>query len=1131
MPSQEKDHSIDILRYWALVEDFTMPKLEKEDTEAEATQRTITEAADIPWLIGGQKLKVNKKYKILLGVNSSSALVDAIKASLGDAKVKTKESNKEEPEDLGDDHKEEPKALEERQEQQADEYEEPGGNYTYMLAFEVGACGSPLEKSLKIPDYVLAIGCMTQDDASGKSLSLDYVNHDQTALKNTKASIENAYKGLHSNIKTINLDSLRGLLDDVLEIIGWKKIAQPADEKLQNHIWVCDTTSLAFKSSEKALCNSFFTHDLREVIRKWEKDSNSISSSLKQYLTLQPTEAQREDLSNVDVLRKYVAPQLMAPARWPCAEGYTLNIGQQVAVNLALSLDHDQNNSIFSVNGPPGTGKTALLNDVISNIIVRRAQAIASLSSPADAFEEKPSKACIGSKQYTIWQPKEVLRGYEIVITSNNNSAVENITKQLPTEGAIDSSHKLNYFANLADGILNKNDCWGLCAAALGSQANTQNFFKKFWDSVRCKQGSVFSEQYAQTGGNWGGAKKSFQDALEVYKNIRKKLIDVAKALDKPYENNKQIQKEQQALAQQRADQEAALKAQEVPKALLEKEHNDHTKQRNDLKSKKPSLWSRLWASEEYQQWAAEYDKAVKAQKADQQALNEWTQKTNEIQKKLSKITQDQETLKGKIIAEKGQLGTCRSRGLQYCHAARLWKTIRAKLSLIFRLFGYSKAKKSDISLEEYLAPYRMEKENGKKNKKYMGKNLPDAAFWKQPDEELQQCSPWHCQELHQARAALFVAAMNLHHAFISAAAKQFRDNLKGINALLVSSNQSAANTDSNEAKEALLPGLWTTLCTVVPVISTTLASIRNLRGLGKESIGWLLIDEAGQVTPQAVVGALQRAKRVIAVGDPLQVPSIVTIHRGMNQFLREHYNLDPEWDVYNTTAQQLADKVNVFGAHAMRMRKQVWLGAPLRVHRRCEEPMFTISNKIVYDGLMIKATKKAEKGKSSWINVSGELMGKHWVPEEGEAVAEILTRMCGTCAELPDVYIISPFKEVVEELKKLLKNRGIKDSWVEKSVGTVHTVQGKEADGVILVLGASSAKDDEAGKQAREWASTKPNILNVAVTRAKDFCVVVGNHKRWSEHPHFKLLKDYLDVKDFSRKSSNVLPVTTSLL
>lgn len=273
-------------------------------------------------------------------------------------------------------------------------------------------------------------------------------------------------------------------------------------------------------------------------------------------------------------------------------------------------------------------------------------------------------------------------------------------------------------------------------------------------------------------------------------------------------------------------------------------------------------------------------------------------------------------------------------------------------------------------------------------------------------------------------------------------------------------------------------------------------------------SIGWLLVDEAGQALPQAAVGALMRARRAVVVGDPLQIPPVVTLPERLNAEICNFFKIDkPLWAAPEASAQTLADRASAFQAAFRSDQGPRSVGIPLLVHRRCQEPMFGISNRIAYDGQMVHAPSARNLGgtaigPSAWFGVDGEADSK-WCPAEGELVVALLKRIAAADVAEPDLFIITPFRIVAQELRRRLDHEAALFSalkidireWANDRIGTIHTVQGREAESVILVLGAPKA----AQNGARSWAAGTPNILNVAVSRAKQNLYVIGSHGAWS--------------------------------
>ncbi len=386
--------------------------------------------------------------------------------------------------------------------------------------------------------------------------------------------------------------------------------------------------------------------------------------------------------------------------------------------------------------------------------------------------------------------------------------------------------------------------------------------------------------------------------------------------------------------------------------------------------------------------------------------------------------------------------------------------------------------------------------------------------FFDQRHQDKQKSAPWLDAATARLRNDVFEAAMALHKAFVDGAAKPIRHNL---NVLM---DGFGTRSLGSPEKDALIPDLWSTLFLLVPVVSTTFASVSRMLGkIGPESFGWLLVDEAGQALPQAAVGALMRTQRAMVVGDPIQIEPVVVLPDQLTEAMCQQFGIDPL--IYNApgaSAQTLADSATeYYGTFETKFGTRE-VGVPLLVHRRCAEPMFSISNSIAYENLMVQA--KAAKpsairdvlGPSRWIDIEGRGQEK-WCPQEGEALLAQLGHLRDRgCA--PDFYVVTPFVVVQDRMREVLRTSGLLEGWVEnphqwvkERIGTVHTVQGREAEAVFFILGAPDARQ----RGARGWAGGRPNLLNVAATRAKEALYVVGNRSLWKTAGVFQSLDNLL--------------------
>jgi Superfamily I DNA and RNA helicases and helicase subunits len=851
----------------------------------------------------------------------------------------------------------------------------------------------------------------------------------------------------------------------------------------------------AKNTPEVDLLNSFFLEDLARATTLVRE--GGAGTALARYLGIEKVEQSPDLLHDRPTLEGLIAPGKFPAARWPAPGGHPLVTLQQAAVNAVRAELGNGREGVVAVNGPPGTGKTTLLRDVVAACVLDRATALAKFDDPEAAFSSSGQKIPAGASAfYSLYKLHDSLRGHEVLVASSNNKAVENVSKELPSLKAIDGD--LRYFKSVADRLLSKEKdgvlvpgepTWGLIAAVLGNSTNRGIFQQAVWFDkersfrlyLKAARGDDVSREVIGDDGETvlelpfvvaeeepptpEQARARWVEARQAFNTLKAEVDAELQALEAVRAQVQKIAPVQQAMA-------AAEKAHEAAQAAVIETGSAATQAKQALASAKaeadiardlaqraratrPGWLARLFLTQAYVRWREAYRPLDAAYRG----------------RELTVAAASVEYLNLRERANRAE------GGLQA--AAKTMARCSAELS----------------SLESSLRIHR----------ERLGDDMVDAHFFLRGHNRWNLSAPWVPKALHAKREQLFGAALNLHRAFIDVAAKPVFHNLGAMMGAM------RAGAFQDDKHRALLGDLWSTLFLIVPVLSTTFASVARMLGdLPPASLGWLLVDEAGQATPQSAVGAIMRAKRVIVVGDPLQIPPVVSLPKRLMVDVSQYFRVDANrWFAPEASVQAVSDAASRYEAEFSGDFGSRQVGMPLLVHRRCQEPMFGISNRIAYGGKMVHAAAKASAdpigavlGPSAWWDVDGHAESK-WCADEGEVVVDMLKRLAGAGVVSPNLYIITPFRVVAQGLKARLREEellfarlGIDDprDWITDRVGTIHTFQGKEADAVIAVLGAPKA----AQQGARGWASGSPNILNVMVSRAKARLYVVGSRAAW---------------------------------
>ncbi len=270
------------------------------------------------------------------------------------------------------------------------------------------------------------------------------------------------------------------------------------------------------------------------------------------------------------------------------------------------------------------------------------------------------------------------------------------------------------------------------------------------------------------------------------------------------------------------------------------------------------------------------------------------------------------------------------------------------------------------------------------------------------------------------------------------------------------------------------------------PVWICKLSDLFEVLPFRKELFDVVIIDEASQCDIATCLPALQRAKKVIIVGDPMQLRHYSFLSRGMISHLKNKHRIsdqlaDHYFDYRDTSI------LDIYFEKISRQQQVVFLDE----HFRGNDSLIRFSNDQFYQGRLkiIKSLPHHNTRNGLHHTITNGHRSKNGINEsEATQLVETMISIIEEQEEMDQkaatsIGVLSPFRMQAEFLHDRI-HQTLTIEKIEKhkiKIGTPYSFQGDERD-VMLI---SFCVDNASHTTALSYLNTS-EMFNVAITRAK---------------------------------------------